>query len=155
MPLLSKVVIVDTSCFILLDKINELELLKQLFRDVITTKEVAQEFGKSLPNWINIESPKDKKYQLLLELEVDKGEASAIALYSEIEEALLVLDDLKARKLAERLSLNYTGTLGMFARAKTEGVIASVKPIIKKIQKTNFRFSDEVFSAIIKTADEE
>lgn len=32
MPPLSKVAIVDTSCFILLDKINELKLLKNNFR---------------------------------------------------------------------------------------------------------------------------
>ncbi len=80
MPLLSKIVIADTSCFILLDKIDEIELLKQLFAEVATTREVAQEFGKELPEWISIESVKDRKYQSVLELEVDKGEASAIAL---------------------------------------------------------------------------
>lgn len=155
MPLLSKIVIADTSCFILLDKIDEIELLKQLFNEVVTTREVAQEFGKELPEWINIESVKDKKYQSVLELEVDKGEASAIALSTEKIEALLVLDDLQARKLAEKLGLNYTGTLGMIARARTEGIVESVKPIIEKIRNTNFRFSEEVFAAIIKTAGEE
>ncbi|RDC62060.1 hypothetical protein AHMF7616_00651 [Adhaeribacter pallidiroseus] len=87
-------------------------------------------------------------------LEVDEGEASAIALCAEKLDALLILDDLQARKLAEKLKLNYTGTLGIIARAKKEGVIASVKPIIEKIRMTNFRFSEEVFAAIIKAAGE-
>lgn len=155
MPLQSKIVIADTTCFILLDKISEIELLRQLFNEVITTREIAQEFGKELPEWISIESVKDKKYQSVLELEVDKGEASAIALSAEKTEALLILDDLQARKLAEKLRLNYTGTLGIIARARREAVIESVKPIIAKIRNTNFRFSEEVFAAIIKTAGEE
>ena len=67
MPPLSKIVVAGTTCFILLDKIDEIKLLKQLFNDVITTKEIAQEFGKELPKWISIESVKDSKYQALLE----------------------------------------------------------------------------------------
>ncbi len=40
----------------------------------------------------------------------------------------------------------------MIARARREAVIASVKPIIEKIRNTNFRFSEEVFAAIIKNS---
>ena len=155
MPLQYKIVIADTSCFILLDKIDEIELLKHLFGEVATTKEIAQEFGKELPEWIKIETVKDKKYQTVLELEVDKGEASAIALSTEKVESLLILDDLQARKLAEKLGLSFTGTLGVIARARREGIIESVKPIIEKIRNTNFRFSEEVYSAILKAAGEE
>ena len=155
MPLSYKIVVADTTCFILLDKIDELALLKLLFDEVVTTKEIAQEFGKELPEWINIESVSDKNYQAVLELEVDIGEASAMALSKEKLGALLILDDLRARKLAEKLELSYTGTLGVIARARKEGVIKSVKPIIEKIRNTNFRFSEEVFITIIKTAGEQ
>ena len=155
MPLSYRIVIADTSCFILLDKIDELELLKRLFDEIATTKEIVQEFGKELPDWIKIESAKDRKYQTALALEVDEGEASAIALSTEKVDALLILDDLQARRLAEKLGLHYTGTLGMIARARKEGVIESVKPIIEKIRNTNFRFSEEVFTTIIRIAGEE
>ena len=155
MPLSYKIVIADTSCFILLDKIDELELLKRLFEEIATTEEIVQEFGKELPDWIKIESVKDKKYLTALELEVDKGEASAITLSTEKANSLLILDDLQARKLAEKLGLHYTGTLGMIARARREGVIESVKPIIEKIRNTNFRFSEEVFTTIMRIAGEE
>lgn len=154
MPLHYKIVIADTSSFILLDKIDELELLQLLFEEVITTEEIVDEYGKELPKWIKVESVKDKKFQTALELEVDKGEASAIALSTEKERSLLILDDLQARKLAEKLGLDYTGTLGTIARARREGIIESVKPIINKIRETNFRFSEDVFNAIIKAAGE-
>ena len=57
--------------------------------------------------------------------------------------------------MAEKLELRYTGTLGVIARARKGGVIKSVKPIIEKIRNTNFRFSEEVFITIIKTAGEQ
>lgn len=155
MPRSFKVVIADTSCFILLSKIDEFKLLNGLFDEVVTTGEVVQEFGQDLPSWIKVESVKDKKYQAALELEVDKGEASAIALSFEKSGSILVLDDLQARKVAKKLGIKYTGTLGIIARAKNEGVVESVKPIIEKIRNTNFRFSESVFSTILKLAGEE
>jgi len=147
------IVIADTSCFILLDKINELELLQKVFETVTTTKEIAIEFNKPLPGWVVIKSASNHRYSELLEIEIDKGEASAIALALE-DDALLILDDQKARKIAERLSLHYTGTLGIFLKAKTLGIIPAIQPLIQKIQQTNFRFSEKVLTEILNEANE-
>lgn len=51
------------------------------------------------------------KYQEFLEIQIDKGEASAIALAEDFTEVLLLLGDLKARKIATQLKMKYTGTL--------------------------------------------
>jgi predicted nucleic acid-binding protein len=48
------VVIADASCFILLDKIDSLNLLQKLFKTVATSIEIANEFGKPLPEWVQI-----------------------------------------------------------------------------------------------------
>src|SRR5438552_212419 len=104
-----KAIISDTSCLILLEKIGELELLHNLFGDIITTQDVANEFALPLPPWIKIKNASDKKYQTLLEVSVDKGEASAIALAVEFDNCLLIIDDLKGRKLANQLGLKITG----------------------------------------------
>jgi predicted nucleic acid-binding protein len=95
---LSRVIIADTSCFILLDKINSLSILFELFGEVITTIEVSNEFGKPLPSWVKIEMVIDRMQQIALQAEIDKGEASAIALAIEKTNPLLILDDYKARK---------------------------------------------------------
>ncbi len=42
-------IISDTSCLILPDKIDSLNLLQKLFTTVITTQTVADEFGENLP----------------------------------------------------------------------------------------------------------
>jgi predicted nucleic acid-binding protein len=74
-----KTVIADASCFIILFKIGELGLLRKIFGEVYTTVEIAEEFGFPLPSWINLRSVTNKNYQQVLEREVDKGEASALA----------------------------------------------------------------------------
>ena len=127
-----KTVIGDASCFIVLFKIEELELLREVFEEVFTTTEIAKEFGHPLPSWVKIRSVTDKSRQLSFEDEVDSGEASALALSFEIKNAIVIIDDYKARKLAEKLQINYTGTLGLILRAKQEGIIPSVKELLLK-----------------------
>jgi predicted nucleic acid-binding protein len=85
---------------------------------------------------------------------VDKGEASAIALALENTSTLLILDDWKARTLAKKLDLNFTGTLGIFLKAKEVGLVKKIKPSILRIQNTNFRFSKDTVEAILKAAQE-
>jgi predicted nucleic acid-binding protein len=148
------IVIADTSCFVLLDKINELDILQKVFKTVTTTKEIASEFKKPLPSWVTVKAANNHRYSEILEIEVDKGEASAIALALETDDSLLILDDQKARKLAERLNLNYTGTLGVFLKARELSILPSIKPLLQKIQQTNFRFSDKIFREILREANE-
>ncbi|MBI1287825.1 MAG: DUF3368 domain-containing protein [Flavobacteriales bacterium] len=145
-----KVVITDTSSLILLHKIEQLRILNDVYGIVYTTIEVANEFGEPLPDWIHIEAAKDRKYQQFLETQLDLGEASAIALAQEMNDSLLILDDLKARKLAKQLGLHFTGTLGVIHKAKQMGKIPLVKPIIEKLLKTDFRISEQVVKEILK-----
>ena len=72
-----KIIVSDTSCLILLDKIRKLDLLHSLFDIVTITQIVADEFGNKLPDYIQIENPKNSTYQKILESFVDIGEASA------------------------------------------------------------------------------
>lgn len=149
-----KAIISDTSCLILLEKIGELILLQKLFGLIITTPEVAEEYGLQLPSWIEIKTPLDKKYQSIIEASVDKGEASAIALAVEFDDCLLIIDDLKGRRFANQLGLTFTGTLGVIVNAKLAGIIPSVKPLIEKIKQTNFRVSENIESIILAKAQE-
>ena len=148
------IVISDTSSLILFDKIQEFELLRKVYKSIITTPEIAEEFGDNLPNWIQIVETKDKKYQELIGFQVDKGEASAITLAKETENVILLLDDLKARKLAAKLNLKYTGVLGVFHKAKQVGIITEVKPLIEKLQQTNFRIAENVIQELLRLNNE-
>ena len=83
-------VITDTSCFILLDKIDAFPVLRTLYNNVITTPEIATEFGKNLPDWIEIKPVLNKELQSIYSEKVDTGEASAIALAMETISPLLI-----------------------------------------------------------------
>lgn len=103
---------------------------------------------------IKIKSASDKHYQKLLETEIDKGEASAIVLAIEMQNAILIIDDLKGRKIAKQMNLVFSGSFGLMLRAKQEGLIKSIKPIIEKIRKSNFRFDEKLLKSILEQARE-
>ncbi len=149
-----KIIISDTSCFIVLTNIGELDLLHKVYGQIITTSDIATEFGEPLPDWVEIQNVSDKYRQQLLEMQIDKGESSAIALALETPDCTVILDDYKARKIAERLGINITGTIGVIVKAKIKGIIPSIKPFLAKIKETDFRLSAEVELLALKEAKE-
>jgi predicted nucleic acid-binding protein len=151
---MQKTIISDTSCLILLDKIGEINILHKLFGEIIITSIIADEYGKHLPDWIKIVNVENKNYQDILMLSIDKGEASAIALAVEQGDCLLILDDMKARRLAMELGLKFTGTIGLLVEAKIAGHFKSIKPILHKIRQTNFRLTRELEKKILDKAKE-
>lgn len=149
-----KTIISDTSCFIVLSNIGELNLLQKVYGQIITTIEIATEFGDQLPDWVSIHQVTDKYRQQLLEMQIDKGESSAIALALETPNCTIILDDYKARKIADQLGLHFTGTIGVIVKAKLIGIIPSIKPILSKIRTTDFRLSMELELLALKEAGE-
>ena len=139
-----KTIISDTSCFILLTNIGELDILQKVYGEIVTTVDIALEFGETLPEWVVFVPVKDKYRQQLLEMQIDRGESSAIALALEMPNSTVILDDYKARKIADRLGINFTGTIGVIIKAKLTGVTPSIKPILEKIKQTNFRLSADI-----------
>ena len=151
---MQKVIISDTSCLILLDKIGELNLLHVVFGQITVTQDIANEFQKELPAWFKIEEPTNKTYQKILEASLDKGESSAIAYAIEHADCLLIIDDFKGRKFAEQLGIRITGTLGVIINAKLSGHINSVKPILEKIKKTDFRLTIDLEKTTLERSNE-
>ena len=129
-------------------------MLQKVYGQVITTTEVATEYKLQLPDWVEIKAVTDKNLQKVLEIQIDKGEASAIALAIETPQCTIIVDDYKARKVAERLGLNITGTIGVIIKAKLDGVIPSIKPLLNKIKSTDFRLSEEIELQALKIAGE-
>jgi len=107
-----------------------------------------------LPDWIKIQPVSNKKYQEFLDTQLDSGEASAIALATEYEDVLLILDDLKARKLATQLKFKITGTLGVIHKAKQMSIIDRVKPLIDRLLLTDFRVADNIIAELLKLNNE-
>jgi predicted nucleic acid-binding protein len=148
-------IISNTSCLIILDNIDRLDILQKLYQTIHLTEEVAQEFGKPLANWMIVDVVQDKNYLRILNASVDLGEASTIALAVQMPgESVMILDDLKARKLAKQLDLKYTGLLGILLKAKQQNIITSVSDILAQFRQVNFRFSEKLETEVLKLAGE-
>lgn len=148
------VVIADASCLISLFNIGKLDLLEDMFKSVCITHEIQQEFGMPLPAWMVVKAVSDQRRQAILELELDPGEASAVALAMEKTSALLIIDERKGRKVARNLGIQTLGTLGVLLKAKQDGVIPLVKPLLDHLNHVGFRISDELYQRILHTANE-
>ena len=150
----STVVITDTSCFIILEKLDLLHLLPDLFDHILTTPEIVREYGYMLPEWVNVRSVQNKSLQASLTKMVDPGEASAIALAAEIECDYLLTDDKAARRLAEERGIPVKGSGGILSYAKKQGKISFLRPYLEKMQSTNFRISQKLIDILLKDAGE-
>lgn len=147
------VIVSDTSCLILFYKIGEFDLLKNLFGKLHITDTVLKEFNKPVPNWIEIVQLKTDVHKGLSGY-LDAGEATSIALASVYDESLLIIDEIKGRKTAKEMGVPVTGSLGVLITAKNKGHLKAVKPIIEKIQKTNFRISKELIERVLYEVNE-
>lgn len=150
---MQKNIVSDASCLILFNKIGSLDLLHQLFGQIFITDIVAEEFGRSIPEWIVVRPTKSIMQKGLLNT-LDAGEASAITLATELKDSLLIIDESKGRKIAREMGLLVTGSLGLIITAKRKGHISSVKEFIKIIEKTNFRLSPSIIQSVLQKAGE-
>ena len=82
-------------------------------------------------------------------LNLGKGESEVIAL-SKDTGVRIIIDDLKARKIAETLGLNIAGTIGILLKAEKLGLIESAYAKARELKDKGFYVSDELMEDISK-----
>jgi len=147
---MDKLIISDTSCLIALVNIDKLNLLKDLYKEIIITQDVYVEFGGELPDWIIITEVKNNQKQEELECKLDKGEASSIALALELDNSILIIDEIKGRKVAKSLNIEIIGTIGVILLADKKGLIKDVIGTILRLVNKGFRLFDKLVDKIIE-----
>ena len=143
-------IIPDTSCLILLTKIEALHLLSLMYGKVLIPEIVIKEFKETLSiphEIINCQNPILLKK---LENQLDSGEAAVICAGLEQKEVIVAIDDLKGRKMAASFGLTVTGTLGILVKAKRNGLIPILEPLVEKLIHVGIRISPEVLEVIRK-----
>ena len=153
------VVVSDASPVINLASIDRLLLLRDLFGTILVPATVWSEVvaGELLtrPLWIELRSPANLLLVEALQLDVDPGEAEAIALAKEVAADLVLIDEKKGRAVAKRLGLRYLGLLGVLVEAKQRGLIDELKPILDLlIQKAGFRVSQTLYGQVLASVGE-
>jgi len=150
---MQKNIVCDASCLILLNRIDQLDLLQKVFGEIWITNIIAREIKIVNPEWMKIRNPSSVLQTGLVNL-LDPGEASALSLAAELEDALLIIDEAKGRKVAKRMGIDITGTLGVIITAKNKGYISAVKPLLERIQVTNFRISSDLIRIVLESTNE-
>lgn len=130
---MTETVIADASCLIVLANIGELDLLRRTFGRVTITPAVQEEYGSAIAEWMQVRSPRTTSGMKDLLEELGRGEATSIALATEISDHLLVLDDKAARRIAIDRGLRYVGTLGVLTLAKRRGAIDLAGPYLARM----------------------
>lgn len=109
-------VVSNTSPLIFLEKIDSLNLLRSCFRVIYIPESVRNEWGtKSVPDYISVTTLSDhgKSYVKGAIGRLHRGELEAIQLASELKCKIILLDDILARRTAEKKGLIPLGILGI------------------------------------------
>ena len=147
---MNRIIISDTSCLIALSNIGLLNILKDLYQEIIITQDVKDEFEENLPEWIVVLTVKNTDRQAEIETRLEKGEASSIALALEIEESILIIDEIKVRNIAKWFNIEIIGTIGILVLANKQGLIKDVMTTIQKLVNKGFRLSDTIIENLIQ-----
>jgi len=153
-------IVSNSSPLIALAKIEKLDILeydivipKAVFNE---TTEPEKEYMKELYEWgkdkvVDVRNRKAVEY---LELILGNGEAETIVLSEELNADAVLIDDLKARKIARLRGLKVIGTIGVLLDAKERGRVHEVKPLLEVLMKNKIRISEELHDHALELANE-
>jgi predicted nucleic acid-binding protein len=161
-----KIVLADASPLIGLARVGGLPWLRKLYRTVSITKAVQIEAtgARDLPGAVAISVALKQGWIRVLRQEwsdpplpqLDTGEAStlraAIALGAG---TLVLLDDLQARREAQRLGIAITGTAGIVVEARQAGLIPAARPVFARLADEGFHLGDDLLRAVLAELGED
>ena len=157
------VIVSDTSAITNLLQIGLLNILPQLYGEVLIPQSVydelsaipTQEAALSDQQWLIIHADVDTDYVNYLLGDLDLGEAQAIALAVELSADYIIIDERVGRTIAKRENLDVIGLLGLLIRAKQEGYIQGVKhPLDRLMSEAGFYVAPSLYSFVLQQADE-
>lgn len=135
------IIVSNTTPLISLSKIDRLILLQELFENVFIPDAVYKEVvvqgqgraGWNLPEYIKTKCVKNKMASNFLQAQLDDGESEAIVLAKELNADFLIIDEKKARRVAQLNNIPVIGTIGVLQKAKIQGNIKSIKVCLDKM----------------------
>ena len=160
-------VVTNSTPLIELSKINQLDLLRDVYGTILIPEEVYVEvvidgIGKpgaaevKAAEWISRQSVTDMNQIRTLQNQysLHLGECATIILAQEINAEQVILDDNAARREAVARGLPVIGTVGVLLIAKTQSIIPAVRPILDNLRAQGTRVSQDLYHQVIAKAGE-
>ena len=157
-------IICDASPLILLAKVERLDLLRALAEEVwipaavwheaVTNAAGRPEAALIARDFSCLLEPPDAELEAAFRLQVDAGEAAALALAARNRHACLLMDDAHGRALAELNNFRCIGTLGWLVRAKRAGLLPALHPLFEQLRHAGWHIDQRLLTGALKAAGE-
>ncbi len=160
------IIVSNTSPLNNLAAIDQLDLLRELYSTIMIPEGVYQELMAvetpihvstqiQTTQWIKVEKVASLTQIALLQQQLDRGEAEAIALAIQLKADLLLIDEKQGRRVANNLNITLTGILGILITAKQKGLIKDVKPLLEKLKnQAGFWIKPNLYQNILQRVGE-
>ena len=156
------IVVTNTTPLLSLSAIGKLSLLNEIFgkfyipRAVYLEVKAKNSFGYSEIDLMDFEviNVQNQNYLNLLCNDLDKGEAEAIVLATELNADILIIDERLGYKIAQSQQIYPIGTLTILELAKKKGLIEFVAPLLDELISKGRWYSKSVRDNFLKQIGE-
>ncbi len=83
-----------------------------------------------------------------------RGEIEAMALYKQLSADALLIDDHRARVIAEHNHIQCIGALGLLLVAKQRRKLSAITPYVLKLRQSSIFYGDDLLERVLKLAGE-
>ncbi len=159
-------VVADTSPLIALATMGLLPVLRIIFKTILVpsavvreclndlSKPMVAEISKALANQLLVEqSVTNRNYCELLAQVLDPGEAETITLAKE-KNAIALIDEGAARKVAGRENIDFVGSLYVLIRAKQENLVPAATPLLNRLLEHGYHLDESLIRYVVDKCDE-
>lgn len=155
-------VIADAGPIISLALIDKLDILDKIFDEVKIANAVWEEvtrdenkrFIKKIKEYFREKTCQIKSFNELTFV-MDYGESESLILYNELKADFILIDDKKARNIAENFGAKCIGTLGLLSVAKEKGLISELRTIFIEFLKNKRFYALSLMNVILDKNNEE
>ena len=154
-------IVLDTGLLIALDRVEALDLVGRLPLEFLCPSQVRAEldageafgFPSIAPSWLKSHRLASLPSPMSM-AGLDLGEASVIQLALELGVAWVGIDEWKGRRGALAAGLRVTGSLGLLALAKKQGIVPVLKPFVERALAAGIRYHPTVVETILEAVGE-
>ncbi len=160
-----KVIVSDTSPIRALANLGLLDLLRDLYGEIVVPPAVDAELRRPRAGqheidlrglaFVTIRPPLSATEVARFRTRLDAGESEALALAAELQADLILMDEIAGREAAREIGVVTVGTFGILVDAKRLGLIQAVAPLVDRLR-DEFRFfvTPTVRSIVLRAAGE-
>jgi len=163
------IVIADTTPLISLLKIDRLDLLEKLFKQILVPEAVYNELVSNSKFKVEAKKIELASYIMVTEVEnrdsvrifrkvtgLDAGESEAIVLADKMKADLLLMDEIKGRLVAKRMELKIMGTIGILLAAYESGLLENeeVENYIEVLRKSGRHISEKLYKQLLEKIED-